>query len=611
MKTINPQELHELIKDKDHKVALIDVRTPEEYDIEHIEWSINMPVDYFQDHKDQLKEYDTIITYCNTSNSSSLFNKRAASLGIRNIYSLWWWLSWCKGQCNIIKKKSTLPLMQQVQIAAGFLVLFGIILSLLWHNYAIAISVFVWAGLIFAWSTWRCGMAKALAYMPRNRSSTAVDKVHGKNLVIKQFEDTNLAHYSYIAISQWEAIVVDPERDPTKYYEYAKQHNAKIVGVLNTHPHADFASWHLQIHQETQATIYVSDKVWAEYPHILANKDTSISFGSSKIQVYETPWHSPDSLSYMAVDKNNKEIWLFTGDWLFIGDVWRADLRENVGNIQAKQEELAAMMYDTTRSILPKLSKSTIILPAHWAGTSCGKWLSKKNMDTLENQRKYNPMLQEMSKESFIAELTSQQPAIPAYFTNSVLLNKKWNTDHHQALQMFNHIEKIPTTDEIKIIDTRTIEQYINYPVDTRAINIPHQNIQFITMIWTLVYPSERFVLIIQNTADIQKISNAIISIWYEKNVEWIYVIEENGIKKHSIHANEFKHSTDYSIINLTGEQQNTKNNNIYMSLEDLAKNVTTLDKDKTYIAYCWWTYKSWIAYSILSTHGYKTKKIA
>ncbi len=94
MKIINPQELHELIKDKDHKVALIDVRTPEEYDIEHIEWSINMPVDYFQDHKDQLKEYDTIITYCNTSNSSSLFNKRAASLGIRNIYSLWWWLSW-------------------------------------------------------------------------------------------------------------------------------------------------------------------------------------------------------------------------------------------------------------------------------------------------------------------------------------------------------------------------------------------------------------------------------------------------------------------------------------------------------------------------------------
>jgi rhodanese-related sulfurtransferase len=109
MKTINPQELHELIKDKDHKVALIDVRTPEEYDIEHIEWSRNLPAENIQDHKDQLKEYDTIRTYCNTSNSSSLLKKTAASLGIRNIYSLWRWLSWCKGQCNLIKKTSTLP----------------------------------------------------------------------------------------------------------------------------------------------------------------------------------------------------------------------------------------------------------------------------------------------------------------------------------------------------------------------------------------------------------------------------------------------------------------------------------------------------------------------
>jgi glyoxylase-like metal-dependent hydrolase (beta-lactamase superfamily II) len=88
-------------------------------------------------------------------------------------------------------------------------------------------------------------------------------------------------------------------------------------------------------------------------------------------------------MSYLIKDSNSKEIAFFTGDWVFIGDVGRADLRENVGNIKAKQAELAGMMYDTTRDILPKLDIHLTILPAHGAGTSCGKGLSKKNMDTL------------------------------------------------------------------------------------------------------------------------------------------------------------------------------------------------------------------------------------
>lgn len=123
-------------------------------------------------------------------------------------------------------------------------------------------SAFVGAGLVFAGSTGYCGMAKVLAKMPWNRIKNQIQtEFTGKTLIIKQFEDKNLAHYSYIAISDGQAIVVDPERDPSKYYDYAKQHNATIVGVYETHPHADFASSHLQIHEETGATIYVGELV--------------------------------------------------------------------------------------------------------------------------------------------------------------------------------------------------------------------------------------------------------------------------------------------------------------------------------------------------------------
>jgi glyoxylase-like metal-dependent hydrolase (beta-lactamase superfamily II) len=133
-------------------------------------------------------------------------------------------------------------------------------------------------------------MAKVLGKMPWNRIKNQIQtEFYGKNLIIKQFEDKNLAHYSYIAISDGEAIVVDPERDPSKYYDYATQHNAKIVGIYETHPHADFASSHLQIHEETGATIYIGELVGAEYPYTSLQDHDTFSFGSASVKVLFTP----------------------------------------------------------------------------------------------------------------------------------------------------------------------------------------------------------------------------------------------------------------------------------------------------------------------------------
>ncbi len=334
----------------------------------------------------------------------------------------------------------------------------------------------------------RCWLAKLLAVFPRNKSdyTKKTTEILWNDLIIKQFEDSNLAHYSYMVISNWEAIVVDPERDPTKYYTYAKDHNATIIGVLNTHPHADFASWHLEIHHTTGATIYVGDKVWAEYPHTPVSWGETIPFWNSSIVTYFTPGHSPDSMSYLVKDASQKSLWFFTGDWVFIWDVWRADLRENVGNIKAKQAELAGMMYESTRSLLPTIHSSTRILPAHGAGTSCGKWLSKINMDTLANQLKHNPMLQSMTKEEFISELTADQPAIPAYFTNSVLLNKKWNKNIEEAIHQVQFLDYLPENDEAVLIDTRSWEQSVNYPLDKKTVVISHDNTNFTWMIGTM-----------------------------------------------------------------------------------------------------------------------------
>ena len=141
---------------------------------------------------------------------------------------------------------------------------------------------------------------------------------------IEQFEYKPLSHYSYAIVSNGEMAIIDPERDPKQYYAYAKANNAKITAVFETHPHADFVSGHLQIHKETGATIYNSEKLGAEYPFTPFDEGNRIQLGNIVFSAINTPGHSPDSITIVA--KENDETVLFTGDTLFIGDVGRKEI---------------------------------------------------------------------------------------------------------------------------------------------------------------------------------------------------------------------------------------------------------------------------------------------
>lgn len=151
---------------------------------------------------------------------------------------------------------------------------------------------------------------------------------------VEQFEYKPLSHYSYAVVSGGQMAIVDPERNPMQYHTFAKANHAKIVAVIETHPHADFVSSHLQIHKETGATIYNSEKLGADYPHRSFDEGDSIEIGKARSSAINTPGHSPDSITIIA--EEGDETVLFTGDTLFIGDVGRPDLREKASNMKAK-----------------------------------------------------------------------------------------------------------------------------------------------------------------------------------------------------------------------------------------------------------------------------------
>ena len=187
---------------------------------------------------------------------------------------------------------------------------------------------------------------------------------------IRQFEYIPLAHFSYALVSDGEMAIIDPERNPLQYYVFAKENEAKIVAVIETHPHADFVSSHLQIHKETDATIYNSEKLGAGYPHKPFDEGDSLKIGKVTLRAINTPGHSPDSITIVAAE--GRETVLFTGDTLFIGDVGRPDLREKAGNMTAKRKELAEMMYDTIKNKYNDLPDEALVYPAHGAGSQLG-----------------------------------------------------------------------------------------------------------------------------------------------------------------------------------------------------------------------------------------------
>src|SRR3984885_6333647 len=275
-------------------------------------------------------------------------------------------------------------------------------------------------------------------------------------MIIQQFYDKGLAHGSYAIIRTGKMIVVDPARDPQAYYDFASQHDADIVGVIETHPHADFVSSHLEIHQTTGAIIYTSKLTGAGYPHESFDDGDVISLDDIKLKAINTPGHSPDSICILVEDENGYEKALFTGDTLFVGDVGRPDLRENAGNITAKKEELARQMYHSTRDRLMKLPHGVIVYPAHGPGSLCGKNMSPDLQSTIGRELRENYALQLMDELTFVKILTADQPFIPKYFGRDVELNKKGASGFSESISHILRLKgRVTIEKDTLVIDSR------------------------------------------------------------------------------------------------------------------------------------------------------------
>jgi len=220
-----------------------------------------------------------------------------------------------------------------------------------------------------------------------------------------------------------QAVIVDPRRDVAEYLADAREHGLSIVGIINTHFHADFLSGHLELARETGAWIGYGAGAQAEFEIRPLEDGERISLGDVTLEIMSTPGHTPESISVLVHEHADDEVayGVLTGDALFIGDVGRPDLLASVG---VTAEELGRMLYDSVQNKLMGLPDEVRVFPAHGAGSACGKNLSTEKQSTIGEQRRLNYACQPMSEDAFLDVVTEGQSAAPAYFVYNATLNK-------------------------------------------------------------------------------------------------------------------------------------------------------------------------------------------
>jgi hydroxyacylglutathione hydrolase len=327
-------------------------------------------------------------------------------------------------------------------------------------------------------------------------------------MLLQRIYDEKLAQASYLVgcSATGEAVVVDPNRDVEQYLRAAERHDLRITHVTETHIHADFVSGLRELAQRTGATPYLSGEggpdwsyAFADAGTVLLRDGTSFSVGNIRFDVMFTPGHTPEHVAFLVTDTAATEVPLgmFSGDFVFVGDVGRPDLLERAAQIAGTMETGARQLYASLQR-LGDLPDHLQIWPAHGAGSACGRALGAVPFSTLGYERRVNWAFRAESEEAFVREVLRGQPEPPHYFAQMKRINKEGprvlgglrRPPHFPA----SHLDDLRYENAI-MVDTRRWEDYAAGHVPG-TISIP-LNRAFTTWAgWLLPYDREFYLIV-------------------------------------------------------------------------------------------------------------------
>lgn len=439
---------------------------------------------------------------------------------------------------------------------------------------------------------------------------------------IEQIYTGCLAQGAYYIESNGEAVVIDPLREVQPYIAKADKDGSKIKYVLETHFHADFVSGHIDLAKKTGATIVYGPTAKPGFEAHVAEDGEILNVGNITIKVIHTPGHTMESTCFLLTDEKGKDVGLFTGDTLFIGDVGRPDLAQKVV-AELTQDKLAAHLYDSLHNKIMPLSDDLIVYPAHGAGSACGKNMSKETTDTLGNQKATNYALQPMSKEEFIAEVLDGLMPPPAYFPENVLMNIKGyesiDTVINKGTQALSPdaFEAAANETSALILDTRDAQTFAKGFVPN-AINIGIDG-NFAPWVGALIPDIKQEILLITDEGREEEVVIRLARVGYDHAIGYLKggfdAWKNSGKEIDSITsisvdelANRMAKDASLNLLDVRKQSEHLSEhviNSQNIALDYINDHVAEVNKDKTYYVHCAGGYRSMVFISILKARGY------
>ena len=442
--------------------------------------------------------------------------------------------------------------------------------------------------------------------------------------------DKTLSQGSYVIGCQatGEALVIDAKRDVDTYQKIAKQNGLKITHVTETHIHADFLTGTRELAALTNAQVLLSDEGgpdWQyEFPHEGLRDGSVFKVGNLSFEVMHTPGHTPESISFLLRDHpaTDEPVMLFTGDFVFVGDVGRPDLLEEAAGLAGTKEICARDMHQAL-SKFAALPGYLQVWPGHGAGSACGKALGAVPSSTVGYELIHNWAFKYgEDSDAFVHALLEGQPEPPTYFAKMKELNK---VDRELVLEVPQlkrlsaaEFLALHSRDGVQVIDARDKPTAEKGTVPGAFI-IPANNTFATWAGWLVDYEDE--IVVIAKPEQVEDVVRQLMRIGMDKVVGYLDASDVTSLgvtleAAQVIDIDTFKgylQKDDAQVVDVRNlsEYHNGHIDGVeHIFLGTLERNLGKFDKSKQIVIHCQSGIRAAIANSILSANGFKDVKV-
>ena len=450
-------------------------------------------------------------------------------------------------------------------------------------------------------------------------------------MLLRLLYDDQLAQASYLVGCQstGEALVIDPTREIEKYVALANREGLKISAVTETHIHADYLSGARELAHQTGAKLYLSDEGTEDWKYEVSREagaellhDEDVFWvGNISLEVMHTPGHTPEHISFILSDNRSADrpMGVFTGDFVFVGDVGRPDLLETAAGMKGTMAASASQLYQSLQRF-KELPDFLQVWPGHGAGSPCGKALGAVPQSTVGYEKLFNWALNVDSEDEVVMTVLEGQPEPPTYFKEMKRLNRVGppllsNAPEPAQLpveQIDAEIERGAT-----VIDLRSADVFASGHIPG-TINIPYSGAYLTWAGW--IVPHDRpFALIVdadnvrQTVADFQLIglddiagywTPDVIDAWQEgspgRELQTYGFAEvedvEAALHDGSTTVIDVRGAADYAEGHLPGAE--------HVTMGHLPQRIADIPDDKPLIVHCQSGARSAIAAGLLQSLG-------